>query len=605
MVPAGPDPGRARAAGRLGHAAGRVRRRPDARGSHGPVRVPPRSAADAAAGHVHARGRGRAAEAEPRRRPGRTGYCGPDQGEQGGLPDALAGQHDQHPVDADPHAAGRRHPVLQRLQEVLVQLHGLRVAARREQRLGGEPAAFLDRVDQLRVPGTELGAERDQVPALGQPRVLPVRPGQRGHVDGEVTVEGGLDGPLLHQPLVHLQHDLAVAPARLGRHPRLGAQLAQPVLAGARVDLGAEGLGDRAVHGLGRPVAAEVILLPGPARHRRPVHGHGRVLDQFPGQGGHGVVVAVGLVRLQHRELGIVGGVHTLVAEDPADLVDLLDTADHQPLQVQFQRDPQEELHVVGVDPGHERARVGAAVHRLQHRRLHLEEAPLVQVGADRLEHGGPDPGHPPGVRVHDQVHITVAHPGLHVAEPPVLFRQRPQALGGDRVAVGEDGQLTAAGGDHLAFHPDVVPEVHVPLPGGQRLRADPVQGDHDLDVAGTVPDRGEAELPAGPGQHDPAGDADPVPGVGVRLQIGVALPDLGDGRGARETHRVGVHALVQQPLALVQPDPHLLRHARILCTGRQRALGPAIPLAILVHPPERTQPFVIRRLVLPGNTNR
>ena len=66
----------------------------------------------------------------------------------------------------------------------------------------------------------------------------------------------------------------------------------------------------------------------------------------------------------------------------------------------------------------------------------------------------------------------------------------------------------------------------------------------------------------------------------------------------------IGVHALVEQPLALLQPDPHLLRHARILCTGRQRALGPAIPLAllaillaILVHPSERTQPLVIMDL--------
>ena len=186
-----------------------------------------------------------------------------------------------------------------------------------------------------------------------------------------------------------------------------------------------------------------------------------------------------------------------------------------------------------------------------------------VQVLADGLEHGGPDPGHPPGVRIDDQVHVTVADPGLGIAEPLMLFRQRPQALGGDRVAVGEDGQLAAAGGDHLAFHPDVVAQVHVPLPGGQRVRADPVQGDHDLDVAGAVPDGGEAQLPAGPGQHHPAGDADPVPGVGVRLQIGVAGPDLGDGGGAREADRIGVHALVQQPLPLVQPDPHLLRHAR------------------------------------------
>jgi peptidoglycan DL-endopeptidase CwlO len=52
-----------------------------------------------------------------------------DEGEQGGLADALPGQHDHQAVDAHAHAAGGRHGVLQRPQEVLIELHGLRVAA--------------------------------------------------------------------------------------------------------------------------------------------------------------------------------------------------------------------------------------------------------------------------------------------------------------------------------------------------------------------------------------------------------------------------------------------------------------------------------------------
>ena len=83
----------------------------------------------------------------------------------------LPGQQHDQPVDADAEATGRRHRVLQRLEEVLVELHRLRVAAGGQQRLRGEPAALLDRVDQLRVGGAQLDAERDQVPALGQPRV--------------------------------------------------------------------------------------------------------------------------------------------------------------------------------------------------------------------------------------------------------------------------------------------------------------------------------------------------------------------------------------------------------------------------------------------------
>jgi hypothetical protein len=69
--------------------------------------------------------------------------------------------------------------VLQGEQEVLVELHRLRVTARRQQRLRGEPLPLHHRVHQLRVAGAELGAERHQVPPLGQPRLGPVLPGER------------------------------------------------------------------------------------------------------------------------------------------------------------------------------------------------------------------------------------------------------------------------------------------------------------------------------------------------------------------------------------------------------------------------------------------
>ena len=279
--------------------------------------------------------------------------------------------------------------------------------------------------------------------------------------------------------------------------------------------------------------------------------------------------------------------VNAFVAEDTADFIDSLDPADHKPFEIKFQGDPQVELHIVGVDPGDERARVGAAVHRLQDRRLHLEEPSLMQVVADGLDHCRPDSGHPPGLRIDDQVHITVAYPGFCVTEPLVFFRQRPQALGGNRIAVGKNGQLTAAGGDHLTFHPDMVAEVHVPLPGRERLLTDPVQGDHDLDVAGPVADGGEGQLPAGPRQHHPAGDADPVAGVGVRLQIGVAGPDLGDGGGTRETDRIRVHALVQHRCRL--PSRTRICSGTSSSSAGRRAIlsggGRAILNAILVHP--------------------
>ena len=95
------------------------------------------------------------------------------------------------------------------------------------------------------------------------------------------------------------------------------------------------------------------------------------------------VVVAVRLVQLQHGEFGIVPRADALVAEDPADLVDLLDAADQQPLQVQFQGDAQEQVDVEGVVVRDERPGRGAAGDGVQRRRLDLAEALVVEVAAD------------------------------------------------------------------------------------------------------------------------------------------------------------------------------------------------------------------------------
>ena len=91
-----------------------------------------------------------------------------------------------------------------------------------------------------------------------------------------------------------------------------------------------------------------------------------------PGRGV--VVVGVGLVPLEHRELGVVLGRDALVAEVLAELVDAVDAADDAALQVELGRDPQVEVAVEGVVVGGERPRQRAAVERLEHRGLDLDE---------------------------------------------------------------------------------------------------------------------------------------------------------------------------------------------------------------------------------------
>ena len=155
----------------------------------------------------------------------------------------------------------------------------------------------------------------------------------------------------------------------------------------------------------------------------------GRVDDERLGQLHHRELVAVGLVGLEHRELRRVGGVEALVAEGAADLVDLLDAADHRPLEVELERDPQQHVLVEGVQVGAERPGRGTAVGQLEDRGLDLDVAALVEGLAQAAQHGGLGAHHL--ARLGPDHHVDVAQPdaGL-VGERPVLVGQRAQRLG-------------------------------------------------------------------------------------------------------------------------------------------------------------------------------
>ena len=109
----------------------------------------------------------------------------------------------------------------------------------------------------------------------------------------------------------------------------------------------------------------------------------GGVDDQRLGQLDHVGDVAERLVRLHHRELGVVRGVHALVAERPPDLEDTVEATDDQALEVELGGDAQVQRHVERVVVGDERAGVGAARLDVEDRRLDLDEAAVVQRRAE------------------------------------------------------------------------------------------------------------------------------------------------------------------------------------------------------------------------------
>ncbi len=108
----------------------------------------------------------------------------------------------------------------------------------------------------------------------------------------------------------------------------------------------------------------------------------GGVGDELLGELHDVAVVGVGLVELEHRELGVPPVAEPFVAEHPADLEHLLEAADDEPLEVQLGRDPQVHVHVERVVVGDERLGVRAAGDRVEDRRLDLDEPAVFEPAA-------------------------------------------------------------------------------------------------------------------------------------------------------------------------------------------------------------------------------
>ena len=116
-------------------------------------------------------------------------------------------------------------------------------------------------------------------------------------------------------------------------------------------------------------------------------------------------------------------------------------------------------------------------------------------------------------------------------------------------------------------MHEHDVAEVHLGLPGLQRLIAHPGQADHHLQLRPVaLLQGGEAQLAGIAGEHHPAGDAYDVAGGGIGDQVRVGGTDLGERMRARHGHRVGLVPLGQQSFALALTDPELFGN-----------LGPAV----------------------------
>ena len=346
------------------------------------------------------------------------------------------------------------------------------------------------------------------------------------------------------------------------------------------------------MHGLDGPLPGDVDRLHGAVltrtqEHVRAVGGLCGVLDQLAAAVDPHVVIRVGLVGLQQRELRVVAEVHALVAERPAQLEDPLDTADAQPFEVQLRRDAQVQVQVVGVDVGEERPGVGAAVDLLQDRRLDLQKALADQGFADGVQHPAAGPDQVARLGVDRQVDVAGAHPRLLVGQPLPLVGQRAQALADQPPAAHHQRLRALLAVAHRAGHLDQVAQIDGvrEIGGGALLEQRIIK--QQLGFAGPVAQLGE-QHPAvvAQAQHPPCHRDDGA----------VGLERLRDGVAGCLSHRVRVDPVLLQGLELGHPDPHLLGEPRLIVVFWQvgRKLTDVGCAAVVVQQPGCHQ--VLRR---------
>ncbi len=159
--------------------------------------------------------------------------------------------------------------------------------------------------------------------------------------------------------------------------------------------------------------------------------------------------------------------VHALVTEILANLVDALEAAHDEPLEVEFGGDAHIHVDTQRVEMGDEGTCRGAAGNALQRGRLHLRVAMLVEKLAHGAQYGGAlEEGFLHTV-VHYKVHIALAGAKLGVVELVVghailIFHdgQGLETLAQQRQFLGVNGNLARLCAEHHALHADEVANV-------------------------------------------------------------------------------------------------------------------------------------------------
>ena len=174
----------------------------------------------------------------------------------------------------------------------------------------------------------------------------------------------------------------------------------------------------------------------------------------------HSVKIRVCLIQLTCGKLRVVLGVHALVAENTADFVHALNSADNKPLKVQLRRNAHIHVYVKGIMMCNKRTCIRTTCDGAKNRCLDLHKAQAVKVSAQIRDEFTAYLKITSALGVHYQIDIAHTIAQLFVGHAVELFGQRTQALGKQHDRLDMHGNFLGLGLENEARNADYIADI-------------------------------------------------------------------------------------------------------------------------------------------------
>src|SRR3989344_5233627 len=174
----------------------------------------------------------------------------------------------------------------------------------------------------------------------------------------------------------------------------------------------------------------------------------------------HRFLVPVGGIPLNGRELRVMDRVNAFVPETFPELVDALEPADEQLLQVELWRNAEVKINIKSVMVRGERPRERPAGDGLEHGGFDFEEFLTVEELANGRDDPRADPEPLADIRIHYQIQVALAEALLNILQTVPFLGERQERFCDDASRCDPERHLAALGLKRCALCFPKIPDV-------------------------------------------------------------------------------------------------------------------------------------------------